>query len=126
MTAVYVFIGMATVIALGASAVCLFAWRRCSRAYSTKRFNSLAAEFTELRASQDELLLAWKRFRSAEGMRELRELRRSGSDRVGGSQRDGDHGRPRQPGDSKRDLRLALGVPDSPVAAALKGTRVAD
>lgn len=126
MTAVYVFVGMSTLMCIVAACACLFAWRGCSRSYSTKRFTSLEAAFTDLRGSQDELLATWQRFRSAEGMREIRERRRMGADPgVTDVARD-PPGRARVSGDSKHELRRHLGVPDSPLAAALKGTRVAD
>lgn len=53
-----------------------FLWTRLTQRLPLQRLNALELQQVELLQSFDTLNQTWKRFRSAEGMRELREARR--------------------------------------------------
>jgi hypothetical protein len=106
---------ISTAISVLALIVALLAWRASGRSSWRRQLRSLRVEFMELHGSMDELLLTWQRFRSREGMADLRARRRDAlaapAELVSPT---------RRPGDSKAEQRRVLGVPDNPVQAVLK------
>jgi len=101
--------------------VALLAWRASGRSSWRRQLRSLRVEFMELQGSMDELHLTWQRFRSREGMADLRARRRDSAvlhktlDAPGADFAAASRGR-----DSKAEQRRSLGVPDNPVQAVLK------
>jgi len=61
---------------LAANLVCSFHYRRMKQLASTSRLSTIELQVGELSSSFDSLMTTWKRFRSAEAMREMRERRK--------------------------------------------------
>ena len=120
----FTFVGILTSLNVLALSAALWGWRVSGGSSLRRRLASLKVEFLELQGEVDELRLTWQRFRGREGMRELRDARRAKQSASSGVADDVDLASTatppvRAPNSSKRALRLAMGVPENPVAAQL-------